>query len=519
MNETVNNQCPVKPGCMEHLLALEKQTGPVSEAVKALLITDGSVTRLLECFTGTPVSIKTLSQQVIPSPPDIAEEMQISPGDPVNYRVVEICNGELHIPLIHAVSYCPVHRLPDHARQSLMQADIPIGNILRDEKMESRREISGIHTVPADKIPSFIQKSNGSGRLFSRKYRIIHQNLPLFSIEEYVPDHFCQERDRVAIRTPSRLHLTLIDMNGSYGRVDGGVGITLDEPGYVIEAERSNKTRIIADDENMRVRVQSILQSLCRQTGFEDEVTVRIHETIPPHGGLGSGTQLSLAMATAISRLSGIPVTDPSRLTGRGGTSGIGVRSFTDGGVILDGGHRFGYGKDKESFLPSAAASGVKLAPLIGRYEFPEAWRIILCLPDLPPGANGDAERGIFQKHCPVPLPDVQKLSHRILMQMIPALLEEDLDQFGSAVNALREGGFKKEELALQPPVLHEILDFMTGCGTAGAGMSSFGPALYAITDTDASGLAGDIRSYLNEQCGGEVRIVQGRNTGASIKG
>ena len=29
------------------------------------------------------------------------------------------------------------------------------------------------------------------------------------------------------IKSPSRLHLTLIDMNGSYGRIDGGIGLTI----------------------------------------------------------------------------------------------------------------------------------------------------------------------------------------------------------------------------------------------------------------------------------------------------
>jgi beta-ribofuranosylaminobenzene 5'-phosphate synthase len=513
------NPRPLTPGYLEKLFDIEDQTGPVSEAVKALLITDGSVTRLLECFTGTRVSIRTLIQQVIPSPPDIAEEMQISAGDPVNYRVVEICDGDLRIPLIHAVSYCPPGRLPDHARTSLMQADIPIGNILRDEKMESRREITGIRTVPPDHVPQFIRKTGTCRRLFSRKYQIIHNNLPIFRIEEYIPDTIFRVQDRVAIRTPSRLHLTLIDMNGSCGRVDGGVGITLSDPGYVIEIERSDQTSILTDDGDLKKRVLEILNHLSRKTGFEDGLSVRIHASIPPHAGLGSGTQLALALASAISHLSGMPDSDPARLTGRGGTSGIGVRSFTHGGVILDGGHRFGPGMEKESFLPSSAAKGVKPAPLVGRYDFPDTWRIILCLPDLPQGANGDLERDIFREKCPVPLSEVRELSHRILMQMVPALIEEDLDQFGKAVNALRYLGFKKEELALQPPQLHDILDYMTGCGTAGAGMSSFGPALYAITDTDAGSIAGDIRAYLDERCGGEVRVVRGQNSGASVRG
>ena len=508
----------ITPDYTAMLRSIEEKTGPISDAIKALLITDGSVTRLLECYNEAPISIRTVTQQVIPADDDIAEEMQIGAGDPVNYRVVEICDQSMDIPLVHAVSYCPVNRLPEHARKSLMQADIPIGHILRDEKIESRREITSIRTFSGSDAPPSLPVSVASGRVFARRYRIIHQNLPLFRIDEFVPDHLFSGTKRVTIRTPSRLHLGLIDMNGSLGRVDGGVGITLDRPGYVITAEPALETRVITDDEELKVRALSIVNTLAEEQGYDPDIAIRISEAIPPHSGLGSGTQLALSVATAMALISGKPIDDPARITGRGGTSGIGVRAFTDGGVIVDGGHRFGPGKEKDSFLPSSAAKGVRKAPLIGRYDFPADWRIILCLPDARPGASGKEEKEIFKKSCPVPLPEVEKISHLVLMQMIPALLEEDLDQFGRSVTALRKYGFKRDELALQTPALHNMLEYMTSCGAAGAGMSSFGPALYAITDTNSTGLAGDIQSYLDEQCGGEVRVVRGKNTGASIR-
>jgi len=508
------------PDCTVLLQEIESKTGSIPDAIKALLITDGSVTRLLECFSGSPVSIRTIFQNVIPASDDIAEEMEISPGDMVNHRIVGIYDGKMDIPLIHAISYCPVHRLPEHARRSLMQADIPIGNILRDEKMESRREISGIRTVNGSEVPAVCRVPGPGERLFARRYQIIHQNLPLFRIEEFVPDHIFPGTDQVEIRTPSRLHLTLIDMNGALGRVDGGVGITLDRPGYVISAAPAGEVSVIADNDDVKRRVQAIISTLSNKHGYDPNLAIRVREDIPMHSGLGSGTQLSLAVATAMMLLSDgkSQDRDPARLTGRGGTSGIGVRAFSDGGVIVDGGHRLGPGKEKESFLPSSASPGVRTAPLIGRYEFPEDWRIILCLPEIRQGASGMAEQNIFQRCCPVPLPEVQKISHLILMQMLPALIDQDLDQFGRSVSALRGLGFKREELSLQPPVLHDILDYMSTCGTAGAGMSSFGPALYALTDTNGEGQASDIRSYLNEQCGGEVRIVRGSNSGAIIK-
>ena len=40
------------------------------------------------------------------------------------------------------------------------------------------------------------------------------------------------------IRAPSRIHMSLIDLNGSYRRVDGGIGLALADPQFVLESEQ-----------------------------------------------------------------------------------------------------------------------------------------------------------------------------------------------------------------------------------------------------------------------------------------
>ena len=41
------------------------------------------------------------------------------------------------------------------------------------------------------------------------------------------------------IKTPSRLHMSLIDLNGSYKRIDGGIGLAIQEPQFVLESEET----------------------------------------------------------------------------------------------------------------------------------------------------------------------------------------------------------------------------------------------------------------------------------------
>jgi beta-ribofuranosylaminobenzene 5'-phosphate synthase len=187
------------------------------------------------------------------------------------------------------------------------------------------------------------------------------------------------------------------------------------------------------------------------------------------------------------------------------------------GGFIIDGGHSFGPGKQKADFRPSSASLGVSPPPVIARHDFPESWKILLAVPNLPPGANGRMEVDIFKEYCPVRLADVHELCYQILVRMVPSVIEENLDDFGSAVNRIQELGFKKVEVGLQPPLVQELMTKMREAGAACAGLSSFGPTVYAIADSGARDIEAAAREVMGE-IGGEVLITRSRNDGAKVR-
>ena len=277
------------------------------------------------------------------------------------------------------------------------------------------------------------------------------------------------------IKTPSRIHMTLIDLNGSIGRVDGGIGITLEEPSIEITAEKSEAVEVRGDPD-LKDRMERACEAICPGKG----ITIDIKKSYWNHIGLGSGTQAALAAGMAISKLYGTDISpwDIAVKAGRGGTSGIGIGSFEYGGFLLDGGHKM---SAKNAFLPSSFSKGVLPATLLANYDFPD-WDIVLAIPPLK-GAHDLYEKDIFAKVCPIPLHEVEKLCHIILMQMLPAILEKDLDTFGKTVNAIQDIGFKKRELDLQPGT-RELISIIRDAGAPCAGMSSFGPTVYAITDS-----------------------------------
>ncbi len=312
------------------------------------------------------------------------------------------------------------------------------------------------------------------------------------------------------IKTPSRIHITLIDLNGSLGRIDGGVGLALEEPFVEIVAEECDEVVVEGKCLNLD-RFKTVAKSLADR--FGKGIRINVLSDYKAHVGLGSGTQISLAVATAFNELYdlGFSVRELAYLVGRGGTSGIGVAAFEFGGFIVDGGHSK---KEKPEFLPSSA-SKAKPAPVIVRRDFPN-WDIVIAIPELT-GFYGVREVNLFKEVCPIPLEEVRELCHIILMKLLPAVVEEDLDEFGEAVWNIQHLGFKKAEVDRYGNIIRDAMSCIEE--TKAVGMSSTGPAIYAITDSNAKRIAGDLESYFNERgLGCETLVTKARNSGAEIR-
>jgi beta-ribofuranosylaminobenzene 5'-phosphate synthase len=504
------------PSASQRISQLEEIVGRLSPVQKMLLGTDGSVTNLLEVITGNPVEIETLSQEVIPADCQIASDLEIEKGDEVNYRIVKLKKAGSSEALIYAISHTPLKRLEPSFKEDLIQADIPIGIIMKRHQIESRRDITCTDVVAADKEMSQVFKIFPKEPLLSRNYRIFRNGLPLISITEMFPYNEFQDRKRVIIQTPSRIHMTLTDLCGQSGRVDGGIGIALDEPNMVLEAEEADELVVEGGDQSDRVRAAA--KAVMDRFGLGGAKII-VRSGYKLHVGLGGGTQLGLAAGKALCHLYSQPasIREIASTINRGGTSGIGTAAFEMGGFIIDGGHSLGPGKQKTDFRPSSSSLGISPPPIIARHDFPEVWKILLAVPSLLQGAHGRREVEIFKEFCPVPLADVHELCYQILVRMVPAVVEEDLDGFGAAVNRIQELGFKKVEVGLQHPVVLDLMVKMREAGAACAGLSSFGPAVYAITDTGARDIEAAAQDVMRE-IGGDVFITKSRNQGARMR-
>jgi beta-ribofuranosylaminobenzene 5'-phosphate synthase len=296
-------------------------------------------------------------------------------------------------------------------------------------------------------------------------------------------------------------------MNGNLGRIDGGLGVSLQEPKFVINAE-------ISDTDSFDENVKEIIEKLRKNNLAKQKYHIRILSNIPSHVGLGSKTQLSLAVAKSVTKLDGLDLDTYSlaKLVGRGGTSGIGVAAFHSGGFILDGGHSKLL---KKSFAPSRYSIAPP-PPVLARYDFPKDWYFVISIP-AGTGIHGKHELKIFQRFCPIPSREVEKLSRIIFSIILPSVIEKHISNFGKGISMIQNIGFKKIENKLRGKEHLKLLKFMTE-NSEGAGLSSFGPATYAIVEgrKNANNLALKVKEFMqSHNMGSNLFITQASNTGA----
>jgi len=289
------------------------------------------------------------------------------------------------------------------------------------------------------------------------------------------------------IETPSRLHFGLIDLNGELGRINGGLGVALNNPGWKIICETTTDTKNKKLESAYKKRIESLVQLFDKKYNTTSKnVNFQIIQNLPFHVGLGSNTQFTLAIGKLLSKIHSleISVEDIATSLKRGGTSGIGVAAFEKGGIILDGGHSFGKGKSTEQFLPSRASKAPP-APVIFRNYPPENWTFVICTLKDHRKIFGNKEIKLFMEQCPIPAKEVEKLSRLILMKILPAIVERDLKTFGEGVTQMQTNfpkfGMEHYNEGLVNELLHSLRSMKE---VFGSGISSFGPTVFGITNS-----------------------------------
>lgn len=274
---------------------------------------------------------------------------------------------------------------------------------------------------------------------------------------------------RLFVEAPARLHFGVLDLRGDLGRRFGGIGAAVPAPSLLLEARPAAELKAEGPDAD---RALEFARRFARHHDLDLRLHFCLHRSIPSHAGLGSGTQLALAVARASAELSNLPtdVTALAHAVDRGRRSGVGTWTFAHGGFVLEGGR---------------TADAEHVAPLLARLPFPETWRCVVAVPRGKPGLAGDDEAAAFARLPSPSARDVERVAHLVLMQLLPALAEADLAGFGDALGEVQRitGGWfaPVQGGVFAPGETGELIDRLRAWGAAGVGQSSWGPAVYGI--------------------------------------
>jgi beta-RFAP synthase len=308
----------------------------------------------------------------------------------------------------------------------------------------------------------------------------------------------------VEIRTPARLHLGMLSFGVPDIRAYGGVGVMIDRPGVHLRmtrgrpttGDRFHATGPLAD------RVVAFARSCVEVWRLSDDAACTIEVVHVPgsHAGLGSGTQLGLAVAAgmrqlfchsatpagpdAIIRFGTSDAVELARAVGRGRRSCVGVYGFSGGGLIIEGGR----------FVPADRASDDDatraFSPLLARVHLPEAWRCVVFGMRTAVGLHGDAEKQAFASLAPVPREISAELSRIAVMDLWPAAVEGRFVELSEALfqyGLLAGKPFEPASSCLPyARTMADLIATLQAWGVRGCAQSSWGPTVMACCESAA---------------------------------
>lgn len=312
----------------------------------------------------------------------------------------------------------------------------------------------------------------------------------------------------VSVTTGSRLHFGMFSLGSAGVRQFGGVGVMIDQPGICLQITESETLTATGPMADAALRAA---QALARAeiSPTEPRCRIEIQAAPPRHAGLGSGTQLALAVAAGIRALEGGEPLEPEQLAravGRGQRSAVGLYGFLHGGLIVEAGK----------------LADDEISPLIARVDVSPKWRFLLVRPQASEGLSGDAERLAFAQLPPAPANVTAEMCREALMELVPAVIERRFDRFseslfrfgqlaGSCFASLQAGVYATAEVAEAARLLSEI-------GVIGVAQSSWGPTLFAAHASEDAAQATIARlQSVGAKWGGECTIARPLNSGASI--
>ena len=309
----------------------------------------------------------------------------------------------------------------------------------------------------------------------------------------------------VSVIAPARLHMGFIDLSGSLGRNFGSIGVALNEINTRLSLKPATQLQITGDAPE---RSEKTVRFFCETLNVSSDLHLHFDSMIPEHVGLGSGTQLALAIGSALSAFYGLglSIRDIAQLSDRGARSGIGIGVFEHGGLVVDGGR----------------GENTKTPPAISQMQIPDEWRFILVFDKRGMGLHGQQEIQAFKELPPFPQQEAARLCYLLLMQGLPAIAENNLTLFGDVITQLQQSVGEHFAAAqggiFTSPEVAQVMNWLQQQGAVAIGQTSWGPTGFCAVENNEKALQ-LIEQLEKEHQNSQLsfQITQARNTSGEI--
>ncbi len=290
---------------------------------------------------------------------------------------------------------------------------------------------------------------------------------------------------KLTLQVPARLHLTLLAMHVGEYRMNGGIGFAIDKPNSLLSFTASECLEITdqratpLDKEELK-RLFNILVEEQNRYAFTNLIRADISGLMLGHSGFGSGTAITLACLEALHIVNQHTVTQEALIqsSGRGGTSGVGVHTYFNGGLVFD----LGKPIDSQAHLPSHQVQSPVIPLLLSQIPMPD-WEIGLCIPKNISIKTQAEEREFFRQVCPISAESAYETTYHTLFGLYAAIKEQNKASFCTALKAVQQCTWKRLEREEYGQALIDVESALYTSGAEAVGMSSLGPSLFFLAN------------------------------------
>ena len=277
-------------------------------------------------------------------------------------------------------------------------------------------------------------------------------------------------------------------MNREGYRINGGIGFSMTFPTLNMRFEPDEEICVL-DKRNYGfskdelVRLKNHLNKVMKDEHLLEGFHCFIEDSpIHSHFGFGTSTMVYLSCIEALLIINKRKYTndDVVNLSGRGGTSGIGISAYFKGGFIFDTGVT---NNTVRELAPSSCfKNGDYRKPLIFKNISLPGWELGICIPPIL-NKTEDEEKTFFKYNCPIGQEAVEDILYESVYGISSSLLEEDFNTFCKSVDSIQETKWKSLERNLYGDELKMVESVIRKSGAKCVGMSSLGPLLYFFGD------------------------------------